>query len=48
MTIFDKVDFSPLRNVSRRKPRSLNGTKKLPKLLEGTPCAKSHQIDIFS
>ena len=26
MTIFDKVDYSPLRNVSQQKPCSLNGT----------------------
>ena len=33
-SIFDKVDFSLLRNFSRRKPRSLNDIiKKLSKLL---------------
>ena len=43
MTIFDKVDYSPLRKVSRRKPRSLNSAqKRLPKILGGTPSPKSH------
>ena len=44
MTIFDKIDFSLLRKVSRRKSHSLNGPqKKLPKPLGGTPSAKNHQ-----
>ena len=49
MAILGKVDFSPLRNVSQQKPRSLNGPqKKFPKLLGGTPSAKVIKFDIFS
>ena len=44
MTIYDKVDFSPLRSNSRRKSHSLNNIKKIPKLLAGMHRAKSHQI----
>ena len=50
MTIFDKVDFSTLRNVRRRKPRSLNGTKKkiCPNFWEGRPVPIVIKSDISS
>ena len=45
MTIFDQVDFSPLRNVSQRKPFSLNSTLEIALTFGGgTPIAKGHQI----
>ena len=48
MTIFYKVDFLPLRNVSGQKPRSLMAHKNsCPNFWEGHPVRKVIKFDLF-
>ena len=48
MTIFNKIDFSPLKKVSQRKPRSLKGHRKIPQsFARDAQCQKSSNLIYF-